>query len=258
MVGVTLEALNRRVFLEYVRKMNALREHPEFYNTLTTNCTTAILMNARVNPDSLPFSWEVLLSGYTPAYVYESGRIDQSLPFEELKRRFLVKPPTRHPTSRGASAPACPATPAAEGVRLPLSREVLLGDFLALAVDVTRAHARRSPDGHAEGGISPYSANRHASHGADHAALHGRLLGLRAAGHREAHCQDRCRQNPCQRLHGHVSVRNLNSVSTGASLMYCGCACVQRMKAVMDAFRVGGGSEGQTRGLAFGPARVAR
>jgi len=80
----------RRVFLEYIHKMNELREHPEFYNTLTTNCTTAILMNTRVNPDSLPFSWKVLLSGYTPAYVYESGRMDQSLPFEELKRRSLV------------------------------------------------------------------------------------------------------------------------------------------------------------------------
>jgi hypothetical protein len=80
----------RRVFLEYVHKMNALRARPEFYNTLTTNCTTAILMNTRVNPESLPFSWKVLLSGYTPAYVYESGRIDQSLPFEELQRRSLV------------------------------------------------------------------------------------------------------------------------------------------------------------------------
>jgi hypothetical protein len=80
----------RRLFLEYVRKMNGLREQPEFYNTLTTNCTTAILMNTRVNPGSLPFSWKVLLSGYTPAYVYEAGRMDQSLPFEELKRRSLV------------------------------------------------------------------------------------------------------------------------------------------------------------------------
>jgi hypothetical protein len=80
----------RRIFLEYMRKLNGLREHPEFYNTLTTNCTTAILMNTRVNPGSLPFSWKVLLSGYTPAYVYESGRMDRSLPFEELKRRSLV------------------------------------------------------------------------------------------------------------------------------------------------------------------------
>jgi len=80
----------RRVFLEYVRKMNGFREHPEFYNTLTTNCTTAILMNTRVNPESIPFSWKVLLSGYTPAYVYESGQMDRSLPFDELQRRSLV------------------------------------------------------------------------------------------------------------------------------------------------------------------------
>jgi hypothetical protein len=88
-LGVPRENM-QRVFLEYVRKMNGLRERPEFYNTLTTNCTTAIFMNARVNPESLPFSWKVLLSGYTPAYVYESGRMDRRLPFEELKRRSLV------------------------------------------------------------------------------------------------------------------------------------------------------------------------
>jgi Domain of unknown function (DUF4105) len=80
----------RRIFLEYMRKLNGLREHPEFYNTLTTNCTTAILMNTRVNQGSLPLSWKVIVSGYAPAYVYESGRMDRSLPFEELQRRSLV------------------------------------------------------------------------------------------------------------------------------------------------------------------------
>jgi hypothetical protein len=80
----------RRIFLEYMRKLNDLREHPEFYNTLTTNCTTAILMNTRVNPGSLPLSWKVIVSGYAPAYVYESGRMNRSLPFEELQHRSLV------------------------------------------------------------------------------------------------------------------------------------------------------------------------
>jgi hypothetical protein len=80
----------RRIFLEYMRKLNGLRDHPEFYNTLTTNCTTAILMNTRVNPESLPLSWKVIVSGYAPAYVYESDRMDRSLPFEELQRRSRV------------------------------------------------------------------------------------------------------------------------------------------------------------------------
>ena len=82
----------RRLFLEYMRRLDDLRKHPEFYNTLTTNCTTAILTNTRVNPESLPFTWKVLLSGYTPQYVYENGRLDRSLPFEELRRRSLVNP----------------------------------------------------------------------------------------------------------------------------------------------------------------------
>jgi hypothetical protein len=85
----------RRVFLEYMHKLNGLRERPEFYNTLTTNCTTSILMNTRVNPESLPLSWKVLASGYTPEYVYSMGRMDQTLPFDELRRRSLVNAAAR-------------------------------------------------------------------------------------------------------------------------------------------------------------------
>ena len=40
----------RRLFLSYFAKINELKEHPGFYNTLTTNCTTNVLMHTRVNP----------------------------------------------------------------------------------------------------------------------------------------------------------------------------------------------------------------
>jgi hypothetical protein len=80
----------RRVFLDYMRDINALRERPRFYNTLTTNCTTMILAHAAVNPGHIPYSWKVLLSGYAPEYAYDMGRLDRSLPFEELKRRVHI------------------------------------------------------------------------------------------------------------------------------------------------------------------------
>ena len=67
-----------------------MAEKPEFYNALTTNCTTSILTHTRVNQGNLPLSWKVLLSGYVPQYLYERGAIDTSLPFEELKRRSLI------------------------------------------------------------------------------------------------------------------------------------------------------------------------
>jgi hypothetical protein len=80
----------RRLFLEYFRQINSLREKPQFYNSLTTNCTSTIWMNARVNPQHLPFSWKIIISGHVPEYMYENRRLDTSLPFEELRERGHV------------------------------------------------------------------------------------------------------------------------------------------------------------------------
>jgi hypothetical protein len=80
----------RRVFLDYVRAINGLHERPRFYDTLTTNCTTTILFHTRVNPGHLPLSWKVLLSGHAAEYAHDHGRLDTSLPFEELRRQSRV------------------------------------------------------------------------------------------------------------------------------------------------------------------------
>ncbi|MGH7873471.1 MAG: DUF4105 domain-containing protein, partial [Candidatus Binatia bacterium] len=76
----------RRVFLDYVKTMNEMRDRPQFYNTLTTNCTTSVLLHTRMNPKSPPLSWKVLLSGYVPEYLYELGRLDKTRSFAELER----------------------------------------------------------------------------------------------------------------------------------------------------------------------------
>jgi len=80
----------RRVFLDYIKTLNELRERPRFYNTLTTNCTTAALFHTRVNPETPPLSWKILLSGYLPDYAYELGRMDTTRPFPELERMSKV------------------------------------------------------------------------------------------------------------------------------------------------------------------------
>lgn len=80
----------RRVFIEYMKTINQLREHPKFYNTLTANCTNVIWMHSRVNPGHLPFSWKIWLSGYLPEYIYEQGGMHTNLPFPELQRRSHI------------------------------------------------------------------------------------------------------------------------------------------------------------------------
>jgi hypothetical protein len=91
----------RRIFMEYVRRVNELAAQAKFYNTLTTNCTTVIWANAIVNPERIPFSWKILASGYVPEYLYESGRLDTSVPFRELQRRA-------HVNARAQAADAAP------------------------------------------------------------------------------------------------------------------------------------------------------
>ncbi len=80
----------RRLFLQYVAKINELHERPEFYNSATTNCTTNIVMHVRAFQERVPLSWEMLLSGYFPDLVYERGKLDQSLPFDALRRQSHI------------------------------------------------------------------------------------------------------------------------------------------------------------------------
>ena len=85
--GTTTQA--RRFFLDYVRRMNRLREHPEWYNALTDNCTTGIRMQ-RASADRAPWDWRMLANGYGDELLYERGMIFTNLPLAELKERVHI------------------------------------------------------------------------------------------------------------------------------------------------------------------------
>jgi hypothetical protein len=85
----------RRLFLEYLEQINSLKQHAEWYNTLTSNCTSSIWVMTRINPGHVPYSWKILLSGYLPEYLYEQGKLDTSVPFAELQRRAFINPLAR-------------------------------------------------------------------------------------------------------------------------------------------------------------------
>ncbi len=80
----------RQFFMEYVKKINELKDHPEFYNTLTTNCTTSILTLIHAFGGEIRYNWKILLSGYAAEYAYELGRLDNSIPFAELRKRSYI------------------------------------------------------------------------------------------------------------------------------------------------------------------------
>jgi hypothetical protein len=56
----------RLLLTDMLTRMNSLQTKPEWYNTLTDNCTSAIVYHInRISPGRLPnLSWQLLLTGY--------------------------------------------------------------------------------------------------------------------------------------------------------------------------------------------------
>ena len=77
-------------FLEYVAAINSLRDHPRWYNAITTNCTTNI-RTQRPTSQRAPWDWRMLLNGKADEMLYERHAIATGgLPFSELKQRSLI------------------------------------------------------------------------------------------------------------------------------------------------------------------------
>jgi hypothetical protein len=85
----------RGVFLDYLKTVTRLKDKPEWYNALTSNCTTNIRGHTHpYNPDG-KWDWRIIINGYVDEMCYERGVIDQNLPFDELKKKSYINPQAR-------------------------------------------------------------------------------------------------------------------------------------------------------------------
>ena len=81
----------RRLFVEMLERANRLREHPEFYNSLTSNCTTNIVGHVNsIAPRKVRYGLSVLLPGYADKRAHELGLLDTNLTLEQARRRYRV------------------------------------------------------------------------------------------------------------------------------------------------------------------------
>jgi hypothetical protein len=86
----------RRVFLDYARRVNALRERPEWYNALTNNCTTNVAAHvAHARGTRAPLDWRILLNGKADEMMYERGDLAAELDFARLKADAHITPAAR-------------------------------------------------------------------------------------------------------------------------------------------------------------------
>ena len=80
-----------RLFRQYADLTQSLDRMPQFYNTLTTNCTTAPFSMIRaLEPQDFPWDWRVLASGHAPEYLYDRGFIERNGPFSELRAKARI------------------------------------------------------------------------------------------------------------------------------------------------------------------------
>jgi len=81
----------RKLFTDMLKRANQLQDNPEFYDTLSNNCTTNIVEHInKLVPGRVPYDLRVILPGYADELGYELGLLDNSVPFAELKKRSRI------------------------------------------------------------------------------------------------------------------------------------------------------------------------
>jgi hypothetical protein len=80
----------RRLFLIYLERINELAAQAEFYHLLSNSCTVNIVRYANAAGRAGRWDFRHFLNGLIDGYLYSTGRVDTTLPFEELRRRSHI------------------------------------------------------------------------------------------------------------------------------------------------------------------------
>jgi len=79
------------LFVDVMRRVDKLAKSPEFYDTLTNNCTTNIRNHVNhLKADRVPYDYRVLLPGYSDELAYDLGLIEHHGSYSETRLRARV------------------------------------------------------------------------------------------------------------------------------------------------------------------------
>lgn len=84
---------SRALLVDVLGRVNQLAERPEFYDTLTNNCTSNIVQHVnRIKPNRIVTDYRSLLPGLSDKLAYDEGLIERHGTFDETKERAYVNP----------------------------------------------------------------------------------------------------------------------------------------------------------------------
>lgn len=78
------------LFVDAVQRTNLLRENPEWYNPLTSSCTTNLVDSAQRVSSRVDAGIARYFPGYSDEVAYRLGLIDTDLPLEKIREHFDV------------------------------------------------------------------------------------------------------------------------------------------------------------------------
>lgn len=75
-----------RMLLEgYVQDANRLAENAQWYNSLTTNCTTAVYRIIATLGGAVPVDWRLIANGFLPEMLYDEGVLNTDYTVQSLR-----------------------------------------------------------------------------------------------------------------------------------------------------------------------------
>jgi hypothetical protein len=77
----------RAAFLDYIDAINDMCERPRWYHGLCTNCTTSFY---QLRSSRRRWDWRILVNAHLDRALYDSGRLDRSIPFEKLRKTACI------------------------------------------------------------------------------------------------------------------------------------------------------------------------
>ncbi|MEZ5465304.1 MAG: DUF4105 domain-containing protein [Lysobacteraceae bacterium] len=81
----------RTLFVAMLERANALAAEPEFYNTLTSTCTSNIVDHVNtIVPEPIGFSFKTLFPAYSDDLAYDLGLIDTNLPRDQYRDAYRI------------------------------------------------------------------------------------------------------------------------------------------------------------------------
>ncbi len=86
----TSREVARQLLVSYLEEVERLAEQPEFYDSITRNCSTTTRRHVAEVGVEDTWDWRVLFNGHIDELLYARGLLDTSVPFSELRAQSEI------------------------------------------------------------------------------------------------------------------------------------------------------------------------